>query len=141
MIQYIGQITVIIDADNKSIAETCIRAFAQRIEDESDAVFFADHNGDVENYEDAERDCQRSLESGPTLPARFDNYEIHPCRRFIDPDEPDFSFVEPCEPFEADFWTLYGHVSGEGVQAIGDFDSGEHAEEVFARIAGRRYRD
>ena len=45
MTQYIGQITVIIDADNESIAETCIRDFAQRIEDESEAVVFADHNG------------------------------------------------------------------------------------------------
>ena len=66
MTQYIGQITVIIDADNESIAETSIRDFAQRIEDESDAVVFADHNGDVENYEEIERNCNRSLESGPT---------------------------------------------------------------------------
>jgi hypothetical protein len=66
MTQYIGQITVIIDADNESIAETAIRDFAQRIEDESDAVVFADHNGDVENYEEIERTCKRSLESGPT---------------------------------------------------------------------------
>jgi hypothetical protein len=66
MTQYIGQITVIINADNESIAETYIRDFAQRIEDESDAVVFADHNGDVENYEEIERTCKRSLESGPT---------------------------------------------------------------------------
>jgi hypothetical protein len=65
MTQYIGQITVIIDADDEAIAETSIRDIAQRIEDESDAVVFADHNGDVENYEEIERDCQRSLESGP----------------------------------------------------------------------------
>jgi hypothetical protein len=65
MTQYIGQITVIIDADNESIAETSIRDFAQRIENESDDVVFADHNGDVENYEEIERDCRRSLKSGP----------------------------------------------------------------------------
>ena len=51
----------------------------------------------------------------------------------------DIAFVEPCEPYEADFWTVYGHIPGEGVQAIGDFDTSEHAEEVFARITGRRY--
>jgi hypothetical protein len=51
-------------------------------------------------------------------------------------DAPQVSFVEPCEPFEADFWTLYGHIPGEGVQAIGDFDTRQHAEEVFARITG-----
>jgi len=66
MTQYIGQITVIIDAADESIAESSFRAFAQRIEDESDAVVFADHNGDVENYEAIERECQRSLASGPT---------------------------------------------------------------------------
>lgn len=72
-------------------------------------------------------------------PVRFDDYEIQPCRRYIDMDEPQVSFVEPCEPSEADFWTLYGHIPGEGVQAIGDFDTRQHAEEVFARITGRPF--
>jgi hypothetical protein len=73
------------------------------------------------------------------LPARFDDYEIQPCRRFLDADDPDFSFVEPCEPFEADFWTLYGHVSGEGAHAIGDFHDRKHAEEIYARITGMTF--
>jgi hypothetical protein len=72
-------------------------------------------------------------------PVRFDDYEIQPCRRYIDRDEPQVSFVEPCEPSEADFWTLYGHIPGEGVQAVGDFDTRQHAEEVFARITGCPY--
>jgi hypothetical protein len=75
----------------------------------------------------------------PCLPVRFDAYEIQPCHRYFDIDEPDLAFVEPCEPYEADFWTVYGHIPGEGVQAIGDFDTSEHAEEVFARITGQRY--
>jgi hypothetical protein len=141
MTQYIGQITVIIDSDNESNAETCLRDIAQRIEGESDAVVFADHNGDVENYEEIERDCRKSLESGPPLPTRFDDYEIQPCRRYIDIDNPHASFVEPCEPFEADFWTLYGHVAGEGVHTIGDFHTRQHAEEVFAKITGRAYAE
>ena len=74
-------------------------------------------------------------------PVRFDAYEIQPCRRYIDVDEPQVAFIEPCEPFEADFWTLYGHIPGEGVQAIGDFDTRHHAEEVFARITGRPYTE
>jgi len=73
------------------------------------------------------------------LPTRFDDYEIQPCRRYREADEPDRAFVEPCEPFEADFWTVYGHIPGQGVQAIGDFDTREHAKEVFARITGRTY--
>jgi hypothetical protein len=75
------------------------------------------------------------------LPTRFDDYEIQPCHRYWEADEPNMAFVEACEPFEADFWTVYGHIPGEGVQAIGDFDTREHAEEVFARITGRRYAD
>jgi hypothetical protein len=75
----------------------------------------------------------------PSLPVRFDAYEIQPCHRYFDIDEPDIAFVEPCEPYVADFWTVYGHIPGEGVQAIGDFDTSEHAEEVFARITGQRY--
>lgn len=72
---------------------------------------------------------------------RFDDYEIQPCRRYIDMDEPQVSFVEPCEPSEVDFWTLYGHIPGEGAQAIGDFDTRQHAEEVFARITGCPYTE
>jgi hypothetical protein len=80
-------------------------------------------------------------EPGHDLPTRFDNYEIQPCRRYIDFNDPDIAFVEPCEPFEADFWTVYGHIPGEGAQAVGDFDTRQHAEEVFARITGRSYTD
>jgi hypothetical protein len=62
MTQYIGQITVIIEAGDESIAETCLCSIAKRIEDETDDVVFADHNGNVDNYEEIERDCR---ESGP----------------------------------------------------------------------------
>lgn len=37
----------------------------------------------------------------------------------------------------AEFWTLYGHVSGEGVTAIGDFKSQEAAFDVLSAILGR----
>src|SRR5271170_7909482 len=47
--------------------------------------------------------------------------------------------LEVCEPSEADVWTLYGHINGEGVQAIGDFDTRERAEEVFALITGMAF--
>ena len=103
MTQYAGAITVIIEAENECTAEAALRAIAQSIEDESDAVIFADHNGDVENYEDLEAECQQSLESGPPSPTRFDAYEIEPCRRYIDIDEPQVAFVERCEPFPGGF--------------------------------------
>ena len=73
------------------------------------------------------------------LPKRFDDYEIQPCRRFREDHDPERCYYEVCEPHEADVWTLYGHIPGEGVEAIGDFDRREHAEEVYARITGHRY--
>jgi hypothetical protein len=66
----------------------------------------------------------------------FDNYEISPCTRFEEPDKPGHFYYEVCKPEEADVWTLYGHIPGEGAQAIGDFDTREHAEEAFQRIIG-----
>ena len=66
----------------------------------------------------------------------YDNYEISPCTRTEEPDKPGHFYFEVCEPREADVWTLYGHIDGEGVEAIGDFATREHAEEVFRRITG-----
>ena len=73
------------------------------------------------------------------LPTRFDDYEIHPCQRFQEHDDPQRFYFEVCKPDEADVWTLYGHIPGQGAEAIGDFSSRELAEEIYARITGRRY--
>jgi hypothetical protein len=70
---------------------------------------------------------------------RFDDYEISPCQRFEEPDSPGRFYFEVCKPTEANVWTLYGHISGQGVEAIGDFDSFAHAAEVYTRITGRPY--
>jgi hypothetical protein len=68
----------------------------------------------------------------------FDHYEISPCVRLNDEGQPDpnGNTFEVCEPHEAHCWTLYGHIPGEGVLAIGDFATRENAEEVFQRITG-----
>ena len=66
----------------------------------------------------------------------YDNYEISPCKRYEEPDSPGKCYFEVSEPHEADVWTLYGHIDGEGVEAIGDFATREHAEETFQRITG-----
>ncbi len=66
----------------------------------------------------------------------YDTYEISPCRRYEEPDSPGTFYFEVCEPAEADVWTLYGHINGEGVEAIGDFATREHAQETFQRITG-----
>lgn len=64
---------------------------------------------------------------------KFDNYEIHPCR------EDENHSVEQCEPEDAHFWTVYGHIEGEGIEAIGDFKTFEHAKEVYSKITGEIY--
>jgi len=69
----------------------------------------------------------------------YDNYEISPCRRFEEPDAPGTFWFEVCEPDEADVWTLYGHLQGEGVEAIGDFPSRDVAEAVYSRITGQPF--
>lgn len=69
---------------------------------------------------------------------RYDAYEIHPCREYeqIGEDGTAWRFTEPCEAEEAQFWTLYGHIPGEGVEAIGDYRTREDAEAVLCRITG-----
>jgi hypothetical protein len=69
----------------------------------------------------------------------YDNYEISPCKRYEETDSPGRFYFEVCEPEEADVWTLYGHINGEGVQAIGDFADRKNAEEVFFRVTGLKF--
>ncbi|MBP3955455.1 hypothetical protein J8F10_09190 [Gemmata sp. G18] len=71
----------------------------------------------------------------------FDNYEISPCTRTEEPDKPGHFYFEVCVPHEADVWTLYGHLPEGGVEAIGDFATREHAEQVFQRITGIPFAD
>ncbi len=69
----------------------------------------------------------------------YDNYEISPCRRYEEPDSPGKFYFEVCEPGEADVWTLYGHINGQGVEAIGDFSTREAAAQVYSRITGQPF--
>jgi hypothetical protein len=71
----------------------------------------------------------------------YDNYEISGCLRLDDAGRPNpgAKSVETCGDREAHFWTLYGHINGQGVEAIGDFRSREATEEVFYRITGEAF--
>jgi hypothetical protein len=73
----------------------------------------------------------------------YDNYEISPCQRLDEAGLPDPNglIYEVCDPDEADVWTLYGHITGEGAQAIGDFASRGDAEDTFQRITGISFSD
>lgn len=72
------------------------------------------------------------------LPTPYDAYEIEGVASFVYEHG---TYYEPTEDADAEMWTLYGHIPGRGVEAIGDFRTRELAEEVYARITGRRYRD
>jgi hypothetical protein len=79
------------------------------------------------------------------LRKRFDAYEIHGMKRLPpqgQAQEPVGRVIDDCEEVpddEAEFWSLFGHIPGQGIDCIGDFATREHAEEVFARITGRAY--
>lgn len=66
--------------------------------------------------------------SGPT---RFDSYEIAPVRKIDDHDA-----YEICAPSEAQCWTLYGHIPGDGVDAIADRQTKAQCEELLYRLTG-----
>lgn len=69
----------------------------------------------------------------------FDAYEIHGVAEFT--DAAGEKFCEQVPDNEAQFWSLYGHIPGEGLECIGDFKTRALAEEVYARITGNRYDD
>jgi hypothetical protein len=78
---------------------------------------------------------RKNLAAGQ-IPVRFDDYEIHGVREF---DDGGGTYCEQVPDDEAAFWSLYGHIPGQGLECIGDFKTREQAEEVYARITGRRY--
>jgi hypothetical protein len=71
------------------------------------------------------------------LPTPFDDYEIHGVKDF---HEVGVRWCEQVSDNEAEFWSLFGHIPGQGLDCIGDFKTREHAEEIYARIIGRNYR-
>jgi hypothetical protein len=138
MTQFIGQITVILDADNSAAAEQRLRGLATHLDDISPDIEFADHNGDVEDYSEIEAECEASLNPPPSTVTPFDRYEIHGVRRY---GRGKSSYCEQVPDAKAKFWSVYGHIPGQGVDCIGDFKTREHAEEVVARITRTKFVD
>jgi hypothetical protein len=69
----------------------------------------------------------------------FDDNEIHGFREYWGAPFGQRRYCEQVSDEEAQFWSLYGHIPGQGLECIGDFKTREHAEEAYARITGRRY--
>lgn len=73
---------------------------------------------------------------------RYDGLEIHPVRDYHrekdltgplceDPDNRE-TWCEPCDPHEAEFWSVYGHCKEGGIECFEDFGSEAEAR-AFAR--------
>jgi hypothetical protein len=70
------------------------------------------------------------------LPTPFDRYEISGVREY---GKGKGRLCERVADDEAQFWSLFGHIPGRGADCIGDFETRLHAEEIYARITGRRF--
>jgi hypothetical protein len=74
--------------------------------------------------------------AGAALATPFDGYEIHGIKEF---GKGKRRYCEQVPDSQAEFWSLFGHIPGQGLDCIGDFATREHAEEIFARITGKPY--
>ena len=72
---------------------------------------------------------------------QYDEYEINGCI-IIGTETDGTQIIEavPCpeKNDRIDFWTVYGHISGEGVEAIADCATKEIAEEI-AQLLREKY--
>jgi hypothetical protein len=63
---------------------------------------------------------------------QFDGLEIHPCR--TEHAEAGGTFIEPCEPEAAEFWSVYGHYKTGGVLCCEDFPTQTEARAFADRL-------
>ena len=61
MTRYIGNITLILAAATLAEAQQRLHYLAQHLHDTCPDIEFADHNGDVDDYDAAETECAASL--------------------------------------------------------------------------------
>lgn len=72
---------------------------------------------------------------------KFDRYEIAHVAEYKS-DREGFTFCEPLHGKEPEgnfihvMWTLYGHIKGEGVRAIADYDDYASCVEMYELITG-----
>jgi hypothetical protein len=69
-----------------------------------------------------------------TEPKPFDAYEIHGIKEF---EVSGVIVQEQVPDDEAEFWSLFGHIPGQGLACIGDFKSRDEAAAICAQITGR----
>jgi hypothetical protein len=110
-------------------------------DDDSDAECVGcHHHGTLKDFAGHVSVPEPSLVPADTdLPDRFDGYEIHGVREYHGAPFGQGKYSEQVPDEEAQFWSVFGHIPGRGLECVGDFESRELAEEIYARITGRRY--
>jgi len=63
----------------------------------------------------------------------YDGLEIHPVKNYFPPDRND-TWCEPCEPHEAEFWSVYGHCQAGGIECLEDFQTYEKAQAFACKL-------
>ncbi len=109
--------------DFREVAVWCVK----------DALLAAYHAGVKSG---ADHPACHTASAVPGLPTPFDAYEIHGIRAY---GRGRRRYYEQVPDSEAQSWSLFGHIPGQGLDCIGDFATRQQAEEVYARITGRPY--
>lgn len=104
--------------------------------------------GPVQNYCEALM-TDLTTSKGKDMVTQFDNYEIRHCAEF--PDGDGGTFTEPLNGMSEDdalaegcvqtFWTLYGHVTGHGCEALLDRSQFVEVRHAYRRITGNNMPD
>jgi hypothetical protein len=68
MTKYIGQITVILETATSELASETMSDLAKQLDDTCPEIVFADHNGEVEDYDEIQRECEESLTTNANRP-------------------------------------------------------------------------
>lgn len=129
--------------DRAQRAGFTIRQYGDDVEESNlidllaDAMHWCHHNGmDFERRLRTDR-MHFDHEYGASHVTCFDAYEVHGVREF---DQDTTPYCEQVPDSEAEFWSLYGHIRGQGVECIGNYKTREAAAEIYARITGLIYQ-
>lgn len=64
--EFIGEITVILEAADADAASSRLKELARQLQSDAQGVQFADHNGEIEDYISVEAECEASTAHKPT---------------------------------------------------------------------------
>lgn len=73
----------------------------------------------MENQQNIHRGV--SLQQKSIISTMYDGYEVHPCREIELPNGAEIErAIMACEPNEAEFWSVYGHLKEGGCECVAD---------------------